>query len=266
MAASSSSLESPRPEVDLTLGIVLVAALAGFIWWTCAAFNAKTAHIWDFALVGRLLWSDGKPGMLLAGLWGTLLISALSILAGLALGVLMGLASVSRLASLRWLALLYVEVVRGTPLLVQIYVVYFFIGGAMGIDRFPAAILAMTIFVGAYISEIGRAGIQSVDPGQVEAARSLGLGTLATMTHVVLPQAFRTMVPPLTGTFMSQIKDSSLVSVIGVAELTQMAKSQATGTFAYFEVWFTTAILYLVLTVPLSAATRALQRRMGSSE
>jgi len=258
------ALEDPPPALDLTLGVVIAAALVGFAWWIIAAFNRSTGHDWDLALIGRLLWREDGPGVLLEGLWGTIAVSTVSIVCGMALGTVSGLASVSRLRSLRLLALGYVEIVRGTPLLVQIYVVYFFVASALGIGRFPAAVLAMTVFVGAYISEIVRAGVESVDVGQIEAARSLGLSPLATMTHIVLPQAFRTMVPPLTGTFMSQIKDSSLVSVISVTELTLVGKQQATGTFAYFEVWFATALLYLALTLPLSAMTRALERRMGA--
>ncbi|WP_461393464.1 amino acid ABC transporter permease, partial [Deferrisoma sp.] len=185
-----------------------------------------------------------KVGPLTKGLWTTLWISFFSGVLGLVLGLVTGLARISKNPTLKGLAVFYVELIRGTPLLVQIFIFYFFIGTVLSLDRIVAGILALAVFAGAYTAEIVRAGIQSIPRGQMEAARSLGMTLFQAMRYIILPQAFKRILPPLAGQFISLIKDSSLVSVIAITDLTKAGREVITSTFATFEIWFTVAALY----------------------
>ncbi|MGE4578207.1 MAG: amino acid ABC transporter permease [Desulfuromonadales bacterium] len=205
-------------------------------------------------------------GPLIQGLWVTLWLSLLSSILGLALGLVTGLCRVSKNYVLKSLASIYVELIRGTPLLVQIFIFYFFIGTVLNLDRMVAGIGALGIFAGAYIAEIIRAGIQSIPRGQMEAARSLGMTVPQAMRHIILPQAFKRTLPPLAGQFISLIKDSSLVSVIAITDLTKSGREVITSSFATFEVWFTVAALYLVVTSLLSQVVFWMERRLSVSD
>ena len=167
--------------------------------------------------------------------------------------------------ALRNLAVTYVELIRGTPLLVQIFIVYFFIGTVLNLDRFTAGVAALAVFTGAYVAEIVRAGISSIHKGQMEAGRSLGMTSAQTMRYVILPQAFKRVLPPLAGQFINLIKDSSLVSVISITDLTKAGREVVSSTFSPFEVWFTVALLYLVLTGTLSFLVRRLEVKYARS-
>lgn len=198
------------------------------------------------------------------GFYYTLLVSLGSIVMGFMLGVAGGLARVSRSVLARELATLYVEVFRGTPLLVQIYVFYFCIAAALRFDHaLIIGMVTLAFFSGAYISEMVRAGIESIDKGQVEAAKATGLDDWQTMRYVIFPQALRRIIPPVTGQFVSLIKDSSLLSVISVRELTKAAEVVNATTFRTFEAYLPLAGLYLLLTYPLSYLTRRLEKRLS---
>ncbi len=203
--------------------------------------------------------------LLINGFYSTLLISSGAIIIGFALGVAGGLARVSKSVIAQEIAALYVELFRGTPLLVQIYVFYFCIAVAVHYDN-PLIIgmVALAAFSGAYITEMVRAGILSVEKGQVEAAQSLGLNDRQVMRHIVFPQAFRRIIPPLTGQFVSLIKDSSLLSVISVRELTKAAEIINATTYKTFEAYLPLALLYLVITYPLSYLTNQLEKKINS--
>lgn len=205
-------------------------------------------------------------GPLVVGLWNTLWISAASSIIGLIIGIITGLCRVSKNTTLRDLSVIYVELIRGTPLLVQLFIFYFFLGTVLDIDRFVAGICALAIFAGAYVGEIIRAGIQSIPKGQMEAARSLGMNVPQAMIHIILPQAFKRTLPPLAGQFISLIKDSSLVSVIAINDLTKSGREVITSTFATFEIWFIVALLYLVLTFSLSQVIAWVERRLSVSD
>ncbi|MGD8353307.1 MAG: amino acid ABC transporter permease [Pseudomonadota bacterium] len=217
---------------------------------------------------GQLLasWQRWRTGLLLQGLILTLEISVLSIIFGIAIGLITGLARLSKSPAPKWLAIGYIELIRGTPLLVQIYIFYFFIGQVFGLSSFMAGVLALSFFAGAYVAEIIRAGIQSIHRGQMEAARSLGMNYPQAMRYIILPQAFKRILPPLAGQFISLIKDSSLVGVIALVELTRAGREIGTSTFNYFEVFFTVAALYLVLTFSLSMMVQYLERRFAASD
>jgi polar amino acid transport system permease protein len=206
------------------------------------------------------------PGPLLIGLWMTLKISALALVFALALGLVAGLGRVASNPAARNLATTYVEIIRGTPLLVQIFIMYFFIGSVLELSAFSAGVAALAVFTGAYVAEIVRAGIEAVPRGQMEAARSLGMSYAQAMRHVILPQALRKTLPPLAGQFINLIKDSALVSVIAITDLTKAGREIVSSTFTPFEVWFTVALMYLALTGALSWLVQRLERRLSASD
>lgn len=210
--------------------------------------------------------NEWKFGPIAHGLWVTIEISFISLIFAVLLGLVFGLMRVAKNQTARNLALTYVELIRGTPLLVQIFIVYFFIGTVLDFDRFTAGVVALSVFTGAYVAEIVRAGIQAIPNGQMEAARSLGMTYPKAMRYVILPQALKRTLPPLAGQFINLIKDSSLVSVISITDLTKAGREVVSGSFAPFEVWFTVAALYLLVTGTLSWAIQRLEKRLSASD
>jgi polar amino acid transport system permease protein len=216
-----------------------------------------------------------KPGLLVIGLWITLKISVLSTIFGVIIGIISGLMRISDNPALRWTSIVYVELIRGSPLMVQILIWYFVLGTlindllyAYGIGQIPAlwyGVASLACFAGAYVSEIVRAGIQSIHRGQTEAARSLGMSYAQSMRYIILPQALRRILPPLAGQFISLIKDSSLLGIIAIRELTKAAREAVTATLQPFEVYILLGLLYLVLTFTLSMFVQHLERRMATS-
>lgn len=215
-----------------------------------------------------------KPGLLAKGLWVTLKISFISTILGILLGIIGGVARVSDTPVLKWTAITYVEIIRGSPLLVQIMIFYFVLGTTMNkilmmngipkIDPEWYGIMALSVFTGAYVVEIVRAGIESIHPGQVEAARSGGMTYFQCMFHIILPQALKTILPPLAGQFINLIKDSSLLGMIAIRELTKATREGITTSLQTFELWILCAILYLVMTFTLSMCIQYLERRTAS--
>jgi len=203
---------------------------------------------------------------ILGGLWTTVEISLLSILCGTVIGVAGALAKTSTKTILVVLANIYVEWIRNTPLLIQILFIYFGLGMFFNLSPMIASVAALSIFSGAYITEIIRSGIQAVPKGQIEAALSIGMTKFQTMVLVVMPQAIRRILPPLAGQFITLIKDSSLVSVIAMTDLTYVAKNIVTNTFRAFEVWLAIALFYFALSFVLSLAVRKLERSMAKSD
>ena len=201
--------------------------------------------------------------LLLVGAGVTIQITVLSTAIGFVIGLIVGVARISHVRLLRMLAEVYVEFFRGTPLLVQIFLFYFALPVSTGqrIDPFIAAISACGINSGAYVAEIFRAGIQSVDDGQMEAGRSLGMTWLQTMRYIIVPQAFKRVIPPLGNEFIAMLKDSSLVSVIGFEELTRRGQLIIAKTYGSFEIWMSVAVIYLVMTLTISRFVAYLERR-----
>lgn len=222
---------------------------------------------------GEVRWIGAweRRDLFARGLATTVAISTGALVLGLVLGSLAGVARVSRSAVLDQAALTYVEFVRGTPFLVQLYVLYFCVARAANLGRLTGGaeavivgIVGLGVFAGAYVAEIVRAGVESIDRGQWEAARSLGLNHSQTLRLVILPQAARRMIPPLTGEAVSLVKESSLLSVIGVGELTFHAKNLGAATFDYFAAYLPLAALYLLVTLPLSWLSRRLERWLAA--
>ncbi len=204
---------------------------------------------------------------LFRGLIWTLTITITGLIVGFGLGVAAGLARISRRRWLYAVATGYVEVVRGTPILAQVLFIYFGLSDLTGINinNIVAAIIAIAINAGAYIAEIVRGAVESVDPGQMEAGRSLGLSHAKAMRFVIWPQAFRRMIPPLGNQFIISLKDTSLFSVIAVGEIIFQARQYYSATFSAFEALTMACVLYLMITIPTSVYLRRLERRLAGS-
>ena len=211
----------------------------------------------DFELIQRAL------PILLMGAGVTIEITAFSVAIGFFIGLFVGIARISQFKILRIMAAVYAVCIRGTPLLVQIFLIYFALPMAIGqrVEPFIAAVAACGINSGAYVSEIFRAGIQAIDVGQMEAGRSLGLTWWQTMRFIILPQAFKNILPPLGNEFIAMLKDSSLVSVIGFEELTRRGQLIIAQTYGSFEIWMTVAVLYLIMTMAISRIVAFLEKR-----
>ena len=202
----------------------------------------------DFELIEQSL------PYLIQGALITIEITLMAVGIGFFIGLFAGIARICRIKALRIIATIYADCIRGTPLLVQIFLIYFALPMLIHtqINPFVAAVTACAINSGAYVSEIFRAGIQAIDQGQFEAGRSLGLSWWQTMYYIILPQAFHNILPPLGNEFITMLKDSSLVSVIGFEELTRRGQLIIAQTYTSFEIWMTVAALYLIMTLAIA--------------
>lgn len=226
-------------------------------------FNAAPPQLPAIANIEKSANSLNAIGVMLAampnllkGVIVTLYLTVLSVILGTIGGCAIGIARLSPLKPLRWVTIAYIDFFRGTPLLVQILMIYFGIPALMqnfGIEfsltRLAAAVTALSLNSAAYIAEIVRAGIQSIEKGQTEASQSLGLGSVETMRYVIFPQALRRMLPPLGNEFITLLKDTSLVSVIGFQELLQEGRLIVANNYRAFEIYAAVALVYLVLTL-----------------
>jgi len=164
------------------------------------------------------------------------------------------------------IASLYVEVIRGIPLLVQLFYIYYALGRIVNIPAITSAIIAMAVCYGAYMGEIFRAGIQSIPKGQMEAARSLGMNKSQAMVHVILPQAVTVILPPIGNEFVALLKDSSLVSILAVADLLRRGREFASETFTYFETYTMVALVYLIITLFFSKLVSIMEERISAGK
>jgi His/Glu/Gln/Arg/opine family amino acid ABC transporter permease subunit len=253
------------PDGDFPWWLVVLAGLGGFLFWRVATD----------AIYAQVL------ATLANGIWITLFVTVTAFALASALGLALALAALSRSRVLRQIARLYVEVIRGIPIIVLLLYVAFVLApglvlawnalaGPIGLPPwstrdFPLlwrAIIALTIAYAAFLAEIFRAGLQSVDEGQIEAAEALGLNRWLRFRFIVFPQAFRIILPPYGNDFVAMVKDSSLVSVLGVTDITQLGKVMAAGNFRYFETYNVVALIYLTMTVTLSLLLQRLERRL----
>ena len=244
-------------------------------WWLLAIALLFTIGFWS---IGTDATYSQIFRAVSGGLVTTLWVTAVAFFAATLIGLLVALARTSGNRLLAELATFYVEIIRGIPVLVFLFYVAFVAAPAMVVainwalqpfdtaitirqfDFAWRAIVALTVCYSAFIAEIFRAGIESVDRGQLEAARSLGLSRWKCFRLVTFPQALRTILPPLANDFVSMIKDSALVSALGVQDITQLGKVYSSGTFLFFETYNVVALLYLTLTISLSLLVRILER------
>ena len=253
-----------------------------FPWWLVAlvAIGLWLFHeVWANQIYADVLATLAK------GIWITIAVTLVAYGSACVLGLGLALAGLSRFAVLRQVARFYVEVVRGVPIIVLLLYVAFaaapalvvavnWLGGWFGAEPwrtrdFPLiarAVIALTVAYSAFLAEVFRAGLVSVDKGQVEAAMALGLSGWQRFRLVVAPQAFRTILPPLGNDFVAMVKDSSLVSVLGVTDITQLGKVTAAGNFRYFETYNVVALVYLTMTITLSLVLRRLEARLRAKD
>ncbi len=235
------------------------------LFWLIQRGSEQLGYNWHWRQIPRYFFTlaDGHfvAGPLLKGLVVTLEITAMSLVLAGVIGLVTALLRLSSSMVGRWMARVYLELIRNTPLLVQIFFLYFVMAPIFDIGRTATAVLALSLFEGAYASEIFRAGIESIGRGQWEASHSLGLSRYHTYRRIILPQAVRRILPPLTSQAVSLIKDSALVSTIAVYDLTMEGRTIIAETFLTFEIWFLVAAIYLALTLTLSALASGLERR-----
>ncbi len=253
------------PKSALLIDILKFLLVIGGITWLMVRGTDMLGYNWQWYRVPQYLFSfennQLKAGPLLEGLMVTFHISGFSLLLALVFGLTTALLRMSKSFLAIALARGYLEIIRNTPLLVQLFLIYFVLGPILGIDRLFSAVLALSLFEGAYASEIFRAGIVSVHKGQWEAAYSLGLSTRDTYSRIILPQAIRRVLPPLTGQAISLVKDSALVSTIAIYDLTMRGQEIIADTYLAFEIWFTIAAIYLTITVTLSTVVNRMENR-----
>jgi len=202
-------------------------------------------------------------GYLADGVVITFQVTVMSILCACVIGLITGLGRVSRNKAINLLASTYVEIIRGIPLLVQLFYIYYALGRFLNVHDLTAAIIAMSVCYGAYMGEVFRAGITAIDKGQTEAARSLGFNTKQTMFLVILPQAWRTILPPVGNEFIALLKDTSLVSILAVSDLLRRGREFSSETFLYFETYTMVALIYLVITLILSKGVSIMEARLS---
>ena len=251
---------------------------ADFPWWLVAVCAIGLFLFW------QVLTDEHYTKVLMTlrkGVWVTVYVAVIAYVLACLLGLALALAALSRSLILRQIARFYVEIMRGIPIIVLLLYVAFVLAPALvaawnwclsglGFDPIRTrdfsllwrAIIALTLAYASFLAEVFRAGLQSVDIGQIEAAEALGLNRWQRFRHIVFPQALRNILPPLGNDFVAMVKDSSLVSVLGVTDVTQLGKVTAAGNFRYFETYNVVALVYLTMTISLSLLLRRFETRM----
>jgi len=250
--------------------IVIYLIVVGFI--VATAYNGSQAmgYNWQWYRVPQYFYTmtdDGFAwGEIALGLVKTIELSLLAFLFSLLLGLVVALLRLSDLIVGRALSIVFLEIIRNTPLLVLLYLFYYVLGPIFNLDRYVASILCLGVYHGAMVSEILRAGINAVPVGQWDGAKSIGMSTSQLYRFIVLPQSIRFMLPPLTGEAVNMIKSSAIVSVIAVAELTTIGRNIISDTYMSFEIWFTIAAVYLIVTLILSIGASFVERHFAVAE
>lgn len=239
--------------IKAAVNVLLLSAIAiGAFWFSLSQIGVSL----DFSFLENFRVNIAK------GFLMTLCLSLASLAVSLSIGIISAVGQGSKILLFRYLSRLYVTFIRGTPLIMQIYLFFYIIGTAFGIEnRFIAGVLILSLFEGAYISEIIRGSLLSIELSQLEAAKAVGFTKKQTVRHVIIPQMFARTLPALTGQFASIIKDSSLLSMIAVIELTQTMREISATNFKLFECYLFLGILYLCLTWPISLISKGLEKR-----
>jgi polar amino acid transport system permease protein len=283
--------------LDIIVGLLILVAGGYIIYRITVGLHYR----WDWGAIPQYLYrydaerSEWVPNLLMQGLFTTIRLSIWGTILATIIGTVMGLCRISRSLFNRLIGRTYVELIRNLPPLVLIFIFYYFFSGqimtAFGVDEFVqsrsegtraflefafaspsmfsafiSALITLAVFEGAYITEIVRAGIQSIEKGQWEASRALGLTRWQQMRYIIMPQAMQRVLPPLAGQFISTIKDSAIVSVISIQELTFQGMELMSATYLTFEVWITIAVLYLILSLVLSLGVERLEIYMSRGD
>lgn len=261
----------PRPSLlqrilsSRAFAVIAYGVVMGGLIWAAYSGAAQMGYNWQWYRVPQYLYTlteDGfQAGEILQGLGQTIILSTIAFLLSCVIGLVLALLRLSDLIVGRALAVGLIEFIRNVPLLVLLYMVYYILGPVFGIDRFWASILTLAVFHSVLIAEILRAGVEAIPKGQWEGARSIGMSEAQTYRYIVLPQSVPFVLPPLFGEVVHLIKSSAIVSVIAVAELTTTGRNIISETYMSFEIWFTVAAVYLVLTLILSFGVSRVERR-----
>lgn len=260
----------PKPPVwsrffaSTPVSVIIYLCVVGAIIYAAYSGSQAMGYNWQWYRVPKYFYTlteDGfQWGEISVGLLKTMELSLLAFLLAVVLGLAVALLRLSGLIVGGAIAVVFLEIVRNTPLLVLLYLFYYVLGPIFDLDRFTASILCLGVYHGAMVSEIFRAGINAIPPGQWEGAKSIGMSTAQSYRFIVLPQSIRFMLPPLTGEAVNMIKSSAIVSVIAVAELTTIGRNIISDTYMSFEIWFTIALVYLVVTLMLSVGISYVER------
>ena len=258
-----ASAQVARSLWQIAQAVILFAVIA----WLIHAGAAAMEYRWQWYRVGPFFYRiiDGEfiPGPLIKGIIVTVQLAGVSSVLSILIGALTAIGRLSNSIAGRAIATIYLEIIRNTPLLVQLFMFYFVLAPIFGIDRFWAGVLCLAAFEGSFAAEIIRGGIQAVERGQYEAGDATGLSKFDKYLYVIIPQALPLILPPLTGLLISLIKHSAIVSVIAVAELTTEGLNLISDTYMAFEIWFIVAGMYLVLTTSLSVLVNILEVKMN---
>ncbi len=269
--ASLSGAPTRKPPVHQQLlnsapvAVAIYAIVVGLIVYGSFVGAQNMGYNWQWYRVPQYLYSftdDGfQWGEIAVGLVATIELSILSFALATLLGLVVALLRLSGLVVGSAVAVGFLELVRNIPLLVLLYLFYYVLGPIFGLDRYVASILTLAVFHSALLSEIFRAGINAVAVGQWEAAKSIGMSTGQAYRYIILPQSVRFMLPPMTGEMVHLVKSSAIVSVIAVAELTTIGRNIISDTYMSFEIWFTVAAVYMVVTLILSVGVSFVERK-----
>ena len=252
------------------VSLLIYAAVMSLIVWGAYIGAQSMGYNWQWYRIPQYFYSLTDEGFqwgeIMVGLVLTLQLSLVSFILATLIGLAIAILRLSNLVVGSAVAVVFLEFNRNMPLLVLLYLFYYVLGPIFGFDRYWASILCLAVFHGALISEIIRAGINAVPPGQWEGAKSIGMSTGQAYRYIILPQSIRFMLPPMTGEVVHMVKSSAIVSVIAVAELTTIGRNLISDTYMSFEIWFTIAAVYMVITTTLSIGVSWLEKKYTVAE
>lgn len=252
---------------SLPASIVQYVFIMGLLIYTAYSGAQTMGYNWQWSRVpqfiyeiedGQFIWKEIPRGLV-----GTLVISAVSFVIAIAIGLGMALLRLSDLVVGRILSITFLETTRNIPIIVLLYVCYYIFGNIFKLDRFEASVVCLSLYSGAQISEVIRAGIQAVPKGQWEASDSIGMSKIQAYMYIIIPQSIKLIIPPMTGEAVQMIRNSAIVSVIAVLELTTAGRNIISDTYMSFEIWFTVAAVYLVFTLLLSIIVSGVEKRFA---
>ena len=247
------------------VSIIIYCLIVGAILYSSFTGAQSMGYNWQWYQIPKYIYTHTEDGFqfgeLMLGLWKTITLSFTAFILAMVIGLLVALLRLSGLVIGTKVAICFLEFVRNIPLLVLVYLFYYVLGPVFKYDRYTASILCLAVYHSALISEILRAGINAVAQGQWEAAKSIGMNKTQMYRYIILPQSIRFMLPPMTGEVVHMVKSSAIVSVIAVAELTTLGQNIISDTYMAFEIWFTIAIIYMIVILILSIGASQVEKR-----
>jgi polar amino acid transport system permease protein len=261
-------MQIKRITTSLPASILQYLIIVGLIIYAAYSGSQTMGYNWQWSRVpqyiyeiedGVFVWKEIPRGMV-----GTIILSAISFIIAIGIGLALALLRLSDLIIGRALSITLLEIIRNIPIIVLLYVCYYIFGRVFDLDRYAASVLCLSLYSGVQISEIIRAGINAVPKGQWEASSSIGMSKAQAYRYIIIPQSIRLIIPPMTGEAVQMIRNSAIVSVIAVLELTTAGRNIISDTYMSFEIWFTVAAVYLVFTLILSIFVSGVERRFAT--